>query len=119
VPQQLVLSCGAWLSCITQIRAQLRQLKLNDSEVWAREEKRKAALGDVDAPWFVKAPFWLLCVMLDVCFAHRCADELFLVRVFDNQAEHHADLLHSFFLTSTREFCNTHICADSCGVQVV
>jgi hypothetical protein len=56
-----------------QIRAQLRQLKLNDGEVWAREERRKKEFGDVDAPWFIKAPFWLLCVMLDVCFANRCA----------------------------------------------
>jgi hypothetical protein len=61
---------------LQQIRAQLRQLKLNDSEVWAREERRKAVLGDVDAPWFVKAPFWLLCVMLDVCFANRCAERM-------------------------------------------
>ncbi|WIA39156.1 hypothetical protein OEZ86_005284 [Tetradesmus obliquus] len=54
-----------------EIRAQLRQLKLNDAEVWAREERRKKESGDVDAPWFIKAPFWLLCVMLDVCFANR------------------------------------------------
>ncbi|WIA18851.1 hypothetical protein OEZ85_003529 [Tetradesmus obliquus] len=54
-----------------EIRAQLRQLKLNDREVWAREERRKKESGDVDAPWFIKAPFWLLCVMLDLCFANR------------------------------------------------
>ena len=40
----------------------------------ARErDARKAAEGDVDAPWYIKAPFWALCVMLDACFANRCA----------------------------------------------
>ncbi|KAF6256800.1 plastid terminal oxidase [Scenedesmus sp. NREL 46B-D3] len=54
-----------------EMLAQLRQLKLHDREVWAREERRKAESGDVAAPWFIKAPFWLLCVMLDACFANR------------------------------------------------
>lgn len=55
-----------------QIRDKLKLLKLNDAEVWAREERRKQEQGDVNAPWYIKAPFWLLCVILDVCFANRC-----------------------------------------------
>lgn len=60
------------LLCL-QICDKLRQLKLHDEEVWAREQKRKEMTGDVNAPWYIKAPFWLLCVMLDVFFANRCA----------------------------------------------
>lgn len=59
---------GWWL----QIRDKLKQLKLNDADVWKREERRKKEQGDVVAPWYIKAPFWLLCVMLDACFANRC-----------------------------------------------
>eukprot|EP00879_Flechtneria_rotunda_P021135 GHRR01022266.1.p1 GENE.GHRR01022266.1~~GHRR01022266.1.p1 ORF type:complete len:381 (+),score=127.88 GHRR01022266.1:464-1606(+) len=54
-----------------EIRQKLAQLKLRDADVWAREEQRKKVTGDVKAPWFVKAPFWLLCVTLDLCFANR------------------------------------------------
>jgi hypothetical protein len=54
-----------------QIRAKLAQLKLNDADVWVREERRKQKTGDVVAPWYIKAPFWVLCVLLDVCFANR------------------------------------------------
>jgi hypothetical protein len=60
-----------WWFCALQIRDKLKQLKLNDSEVWEREERRKKEKGDVIAPWYIKAPFWLLCIMLDVCFANR------------------------------------------------
>jgi hypothetical protein len=56
---------------VLQIRDKLKQLKLNDSEVWEREEQRKKELGDVLAPWYIKAPFWVLCVVLDVFFANR------------------------------------------------
>lgn len=54
-----------------QIRDKLKQLKLNDSEVWEREEQRKKEQGDVLAPWYIKAPFWVLCVVLDAFFANR------------------------------------------------
>eukprot|EP00775_Hariotina_reticulata_P004226 gene4226-4475_t len=54
-----------------EIRAKLAQLKLNDADVWAREERRKQTIGDVAAPWYIKAPFWALCVLLDACFANR------------------------------------------------
>lgn len=57
--------------CNVQIRDKLKQLKLNDAEVWALEERRKQEKGDVVAPVYIKAPFWLLCVILDVFFANR------------------------------------------------
>jgi hypothetical protein len=60
-----------WCFCALQIRDKLKQLKLHDSEVWEREERRKKEKGDVTAPWYIKAPFWLLCIMLDACFANR------------------------------------------------
>jgi hypothetical protein len=53
------------------VRDKLKQLRLSDADVWAREEARKKAQGDVQAPWYIKAPFWVLCVMLDLCFANR------------------------------------------------
>jgi hypothetical protein len=56
---------------LLQIRDKLKQLKLNDTEVWEREEQRRKEQGDVAAPWYIKAPFWLLCIMLDACFANR------------------------------------------------
>lgn len=55
-----------------QLRAKLAQLKLNDGDVWAREAARKArGEGVVDGPWWIKAPFWALCVVLDLVFANR------------------------------------------------
>ncbi|KIZ00464.1 Alternative oxidase 4, chloroplastic/chromoplastic [Monoraphidium neglectum] len=55
-----------------EIRANLAQLKLDDATVWAREEERKArGVGVVPAPWWIKAPFWGLCVVLDLLFANR------------------------------------------------
>jgi hypothetical protein len=67
-----VVCCGVvW--CGVQIRDKLKQLKLNDAEVWALEERRKQTQGDVPAPVYIKAPFWLLCVVLDVFFANRWA----------------------------------------------
>ncbi|KAI8468912.1 MAG: alternative oxidase-domain-containing protein [Monoraphidium minutum] len=55
-----------------EIREKLAQLKLNDDDVWAREKARIArGEGVVPAPWWIKVPFWLLCVILDQLFANR------------------------------------------------
>jgi ubiquinol oxidase len=56
---------------LLQTRRKLQQLKLSDQEVWDGEEARKKAEGDIDAPWHIRAPFWALCVMLDLFFANR------------------------------------------------
>lgn len=54
-----------------QIRKKLLQLKLNDPDVWRREEERKKTTGDVKAPWYIKGSFVALCWVLDVAFANR------------------------------------------------
>ncbi|KAF8064601.1 AOX4 [Scenedesmus sp. PABB004] len=71
VPQEVADEHGELSEECKEIRDKLRKLVLNDADVWAREEARKAKTGDVLAPWFIKAPFWALCVMLDACFANR------------------------------------------------
>jgi len=54
-----------------ETRRKLQQLKLSDQEVWDAEEARKKAEGEIEAPWHIRAPFWALCVMLDLFFANR------------------------------------------------
>jgi hypothetical protein len=44
-----------WALLVPQIRKKLLQLKLNDPDVWRREEERKKTTGDVKAPWYIKA----------------------------------------------------------------
>lgn len=82
----MVLICVGVLcadGCVhLQIREKLKQLKLNDQEVWALEERRKKEKGGVAAPWYIKAPFWLLCIMLDVCFANRWGALLWFALLF-------------------------------------
>ncbi len=39
--------------------------------MWAREAERVANEGRVPAPWYIKAPFWALCVVLDLFYADR------------------------------------------------
>lgn len=45
-------------------RKKLKQLKLSNDAIWAREELR----DQVQAPWIIKAPYYILCYFLDVLF---------------------------------------------------
>jgi hypothetical protein len=58
-------------STAPQILDKVRRLALDDSAVIARERRRVAAEGPVDAPWPVKATFGALCWVLDVAYAGR------------------------------------------------
>ena len=49
------------------LREQLAVLALSNDAVWARERSRK----EVKAPWVTKAPYFLLCLMLDTIFDGR------------------------------------------------
>jgi hypothetical protein len=51
----------------------LRSLRLSNQEVLAREHARIAECGKVPAPWYIKAPFFALCWVLDVVYENRCA----------------------------------------------
>ncbi|GBF89019.1 plastid terminal oxidase [Raphidocelis subcapitata] len=68
----MVDSEGRMTEDCQNIRQRLSDLKLSDAAVWAREAARKKrGEGVVPAPWWIKAPFWALCVVLDLLFANR------------------------------------------------
>ena len=54
-----------------QLREKLAGLVLSNEGVLARERKREATLGKVEAPWFIQFPFSVLCWTLDVVYANR------------------------------------------------
>jgi hypothetical protein len=68
VPKAVAGPDGGFNEECQEIRAKLGQLRLVDADVWAREEKRKQEVGEVKAPWYIAAPFWALCVLLDVVY---------------------------------------------------
>ena len=45
-------------------RRKLKLLKLDNDAIWAREKLR----DEVEAPWIIKAPYYVLCFALDVLF---------------------------------------------------
>lgn len=60
----------AQLRCVadaTRVRAKLRQLRLSNDAIWAREERRP----QVEAPWVLLAPYYALCWVLDAFFDGR------------------------------------------------
>ena len=68
----VVLSDGsdAQLRCVAEaarVRAKLRQLRLSNDAIWAREERRP----QVEAPWVLLAPYYALCWVLDAFFDGR------------------------------------------------
>lgn len=54
-----------------QLRKKLGRLQLSNEAVVAREQQREAKLGKVEAPWFIRFPFAVLCWTLDVVYANR------------------------------------------------
>lgn len=54
-----------------ELREKLAQLQLSNKAVWGREHAREAAGDGVWAPWFLRAPYLALCVLLDVVFDGR------------------------------------------------
>lgn len=40
------------------------------------EHAREKECGKVEAPWFIKAPFWALCFVLDVVYDGRWVDHV-------------------------------------------
>ena len=53
------------------MRNLLNQLELSNEAVLVREHAREAAYGKVQAPWFIRLPFAVLCWTLDVVFNNR------------------------------------------------
>ena len=49
---------------ILENRAKIKQLKLSNDAIWARESKRPP----IKAPWVIKAPYLILCLLLDALF---------------------------------------------------
>jgi ubiquinol oxidase len=47
-----------------KLQSKLKQLKLNSTEIWEREE----ANGPIDAPLIIKIPYLAICYLLDVVF---------------------------------------------------
>ncbi|GBF99932.1 plastid terminal oxidase [Raphidocelis subcapitata] len=54
-----------------EVRARLKQLKLDNGAVWAREHAREAAGLGVETPWLVKGVYLALCVFLDKAYDNR------------------------------------------------
>jgi hypothetical protein len=54
-----------------QVRKLLNKLELSNEAVLVREHVREAAYGKVQAPWFIRLPFSMLCWTLDVVFNNR------------------------------------------------
>jgi hypothetical protein len=57
--------------CSLQVRNLLNKLELSNEAVLVREHVREAAYGKVQAPWFIRLPFSMLCWTLDVVFNNR------------------------------------------------
>lgn len=49
---------------ILENRAKIKQLKLSNDAIWAREKQRPP----IKAPWVIKAPYLVLCLLLDKLF---------------------------------------------------
>jgi ubiquinol oxidase len=56
-------------------QAKLERLTLNSTEIWERE----FADGPIQAPWIIKAPYLLICFMLDGVFEGRYVPSRFLL----------------------------------------
>ena len=50
-----------------ELQAQLSTLTLDSEAIWEREHAR----GPITAPWIIKAPYYVLCFLLDVVFEGR------------------------------------------------
>eukprot|EP00877_Chromochloris_zofingiensis_P007896 jgi/Chrzof1/335/Cz01g12010.t1 len=71
IPDELQGEGGDMVDECKQIREQLNLLALDDQAVWDHEHDRIKRTGDVQAPWYIRAPFSALCVVLDLCFTGR------------------------------------------------
>ena len=49
---------------VLENRAKIKQLKLSNDAIWARESKRPP----IKAPWVIKGPYLILCLLLDALF---------------------------------------------------
>lgn len=47
-----------------RLQEQLEKLTLTSSKIWERERSR----GEIVAPWVIKIPYYILCLLLDVVF---------------------------------------------------
>jgi ubiquinol oxidase len=59
-----------------ELQEKLKQLTLNSTALWEREEKD----GPIVAPWSIKIPYFVLCFLLDVVFeGHYVPGRFFLL----------------------------------------
>jgi ubiquinol oxidase len=49
----------------------LKQLRLNGTEIWRREEEYKRTFRSTPAPFVIQIPYLAICYMLDVMYEHR------------------------------------------------
>ena len=56
---------------IHEVRERLGLLLLNNDAVAKREHARMKIVGEVDAPWFIRAPYDILCFALDIVYNNR------------------------------------------------
>lgn len=57
----------SWSDADLARRKKLSQLTLSNDAIWKREKSRKS----ISAPWLIKAPYYLLCFLLDFLFDGR------------------------------------------------
>lgn len=58
-----------------ELQAKLSQLTLNSTAIWERELQH----GPIQAPWIIKAPYLLVCFLLDVVFENRYVPSRFFL----------------------------------------
>jgi ubiquinol oxidase len=62
----------ATLTSLQESRQELlKQLRLNSTEIWRREEEYNRASMTAPAPWVIQIPYFAVCYMLDVIYEHR------------------------------------------------
>eukprot|EP00884_Botryococcus_braunii_P010314 jgi/Botrbrau1/19284/Bobra.0073s0027.1 len=71
LPESVLDGDGGLLDECAEIRDKLKNLRLNDKDVWKREEARNGDPERIRPPVVIKVAYLGLCWMLDVVFANR------------------------------------------------
>lgn len=62
-----------------EMLGRISKLDLSNSRVDEREKRRIAVEGDVAAPWFIRLPYQVVVVLLDVVFNHRPVERFWVL----------------------------------------
>lgn len=70
-------------ACMSQMRRQLKKLKLNNAAVWDREHARENTPGWVahEAPWPIRGAYLAICAIMDVIYDKRPIQRFWFLEV--------------------------------------